>query len=222
MKPFRPNNILILSLMAFFLTSQLTYAAEDGFSSLTTRLNIVGSNGTPTNDVLGVGLIGHYKFSDDWYLGIGLDYSPEFDFERTPKLVGLQQDTSLATIDATGDQMLISAFAERRYPNDTGDIEYFWSLGAGINEVDMNDVSGPLEGGGTFNISTKADTEFVIVSSVGIQQQFNSNWSGRYEFSVNRHFADWSLRDSISGNTGTIDDYSIIGLRLGLSYQFDQ
>ena len=164
--------------------------------------------------------MGHYQYSEAWYLGVAIDYSPSFDFERTAQSVGLQQDPNVDPIDAIGTHLMISAFAERRYPNSSGDIEYFWSLGAGINDIDMDDVQGPLAGGGSFNISTETDTELVIISSIGLQQKINKNWSARYAFSVDHHFADWKVKDNISGNTGSIDDYGIYGLRLGLGYQF--
>ncbi len=210
-------SILCLSLLSI---SSVSYSDNGEFVSLTPRLNLVGSSGKPTNDVLGIGLVGHYKFTDGWYLGVALDYSPEFDFEKTASRVGLKQDPNVADIDATGSLLQISAFAERRYPNDEGDIEYFWTLGAGISEVDMDDVSGPLEGGGRFDITTSTDTELVIAGSVGMQHRLSENWSGRYAFSIDHHFADWKLRDRNTGNTGSIDDFGIYGIRLGASYHF--
>jgi len=211
-----------ISLLGLFLISILnvSYADDGEFVSLMPRLNIVGSSGKPTNDVLGFGLVGHYQYSKEWFLGIALDHSPEFDFERTASRVGLKQDPNVADIDATGTLLQISAFVERRYPNDAGDINYFWTLGAGISEIDMDDVSGPLDGGGQFDITTKTGTELVIIGSVGLQQRINANWSARYAFSIDHHFADWKLRDRNSGNTGTIDDFALYGLRLGLTYRF--
>ena len=216
------NSRFILSLVPISLLtfSNISYSDNGEFVSITPRLNLVGSSGKPTNDILGFGLIGHYQYSKEWYLGVAIDHSPEFDFEKTAQRVGLQQDSNVADIDAIGSHLMISAFAERRYPNSSGDIEYFWSLGAGINDIDMDDVKGPLEGGGNFDISTETDTELVIVSSIGLQQKINENWSARYAFSLDHHFADWKVKDNISGNTGSIGDYGIYGLRLGLGYQF--
>ena len=220
MKRFRSKYSLLLLGIFLISFSNFSYAEDGEFVSLTPRLNIVGSSGKPTNDVLGLGLIGHYQYSKDWYLGVAIDYSPSFDFEKTASRVGLKQDSNEADIDAVGTQLMISAFAERRYPNSSGDIEYFWSIGAGINDTDIDDVKGPLEGGGTFNISTKADTELVIVSSIGMLHKINENWSGRYAFSLDQHFADWEIKDDVSGNTGSISDYGIYGIRLGVSYHF--
>ena len=49
---------------------------------ISTRVNIVGSSGKPTNDVLGVGISLHQRLDDDWYIGYNLDHSAKFDFER--------------------------------------------------------------------------------------------------------------------------------------------
>lgn len=220
MKYFQSRCFISILCISLFSISSISLSDDGEFVSLTPRFNIVGSSGKPTNDVLGLGLIGHYKYSDKWYLGVALDHSPEFDFERTASRVGLKQDSNVADIDAKGTLLQISAFAERRYPDDAGNIEYFWTLGAGISEIDMDDVSGPLQGGGNFEISTTTDTELVIVGSIGMQHRLSENWSGRYAFSIDHHFADWKLKDRVSGNTGSIDDYGIYGIRLGATYHF--
>ena len=220
MKNLQPRYYLTILFISFLSMSNVSHSDDGEFVSLTPRLNLVGSSGKPTNDVLGVGLIGHYQYSELWYLGVAIDYSPGFDFEKTARTVGLKQDPGVADIDAVGTHLMITAFVERRYPDSNSNFDYFWSLGAGINDINMDDVKGPLEGGGNFDINTKTDTEVVLVSSIGIHHKINENWSGRYEFSLDHHFADWEVRDEPSGNTGSIDDYTIYGLRFGASYHF--
>jgi hypothetical protein len=123
-------------------------------------------------------------------------------------------------IDAVGTSIAISGFIERRYPSESVKFQWFWNVGAGLASLDFDNATGPVQGGGTFDISTSADTEFLITSSVGILQRINQNWSASYRFSLDQHIADWTVTDSVSGNTAKIDDYAIYGLRIGLNYAF--
>ena len=195
-------------------------ASDSGGMELGGRLNIVGSDGTPTNDMLGYGLIGHYHLSNNWYLGLTLDISPEFDFEHTAAVVGVIQDPAVKVIDAVGTSSALTGFIERRYPGASGNFLWFWNVGAGFANVDFDNVTGPVQGGGTFDISTSAETEILLTGSVGLQQRIDENWSARYTFSLDQHFADWTVTDSVSGNTAKIDDYAIYGIRLGMNYRF--
>ena len=97
------------------LSTQNSYADNLGNYELSFRGNIVGGSGKPTNDVLGVGLSLHRKLSEDWFLGINLDYSPEFDFETPGDL--LRIDTA-SEVDAIGTMLMITAVGERRYKLD--------------------------------------------------------------------------------------------------------
>lgn len=200
------------------LSSQSLYADNSDRYELNFRGNIVGSHGKPTNDVLGVGLTVYRKLSDEWYLGINLDHSPEFDFETPGDLLGI--DTA-SEVDAIGTMITITAVAERRFELDSENWSGFWSLGGGINEVDLDDADGPIKGGGSYDIETSTDTELVLVASAGWIQQINRQWSARYAFTYEYHFADWEFRDKISGAEDTIDDYDLYGLRIGLDYRFD-
>jgi hypothetical protein len=127
---------------------------------------------------------------DNWYPGLNLDYSPGFDFERTAKIVGVTQDQSLPDIDAVGEHAMITVIGEKRFDLDPTSWEGwrgFWNLGIGVNNVDMGDVKGPAEGGGTFDITTKTDTATVIVGNVGLIQQLGEQWSARYSVGFEHH-----------------------------------
>ena len=52
--------------------------------------NIVGSYGTPTNDILGFGVALRRPLGDGWFVGINLEHSPVFDFEVPARIVGIQ------------------------------------------------------------------------------------------------------------------------------------
>lgn len=183
----------------------------------TPRLNIVAGDGEPSNDIPGIGLAIHRKISNEWYLGINIDHSPLFDFEDTAGLVdGLDED---GIVDADSSHTMITVVGERRYEMDSAGWTWFWNLGGGINEVDVDDVDGPLSGGGTYDIETDVDTETILIGNVGWIQRLGDTWSARYEITAEYHSADWEMTDKISGNTGDIDDYSVYGFRLGLTYR---
>lgn len=207
--------------VVFILTlSSTSIASEHNSMELGARLNIVGSDGTPTNDMLGYGLVGHYQLTQEWYVGFTLDISPKFDFERTAAVVGIIQDPAVKDIDSVGDSTALTGFIERRYPSESGSLQWFWNVGLGFANVDFDNASGPVQGGGTFDITTNADTETLITSSIGMQQRINDNWSARYAFSYDQHLADWTVTDNISSATAKVSDYGIYGIRVGMNYAF--
>lgn len=204
--------VLNLSLTPLSLSAESTNPYE-----ITARFNIIGSSGRPTNDVLGFGFTLHRKLSDDWYLGFNLDHSPEFDFERPSRIVGI---SSVGEVDAIGTMTMLTVVGERRYALASEGWTGFWNLGAGINEVDLDDADGDVEGGGSYDIETDVDTEFVLLGSAGWMQQIGENWSARYAFTAELHSSDWDVRDKNSASTGSIDDYELYGLRIGMTYRF--
>ena len=201
--------------VAAFTSMELKASGEYEISG---RLNIVGSYGTPTNDVLGYGFSVHRRLNDDWFLGVNLEHSPEFDFEIPSRIVGIR---GTEQVDAVGSMTLLTVVAERRYLMESQKWSWFWNLGGGIAVVDMDDADGDRVGGGTYEIKTSADTELVIVGNLGLIQHLGKNWSARYELTSELHSASWDVEDRISGATGDIDDYEILGLRVGMTYGFD-
>jgi len=194
-----------------------TLAASDADYELTARLNLVGSSGKPTNDILGYGLTLHRRLDDDWYLGVNLDYSPKFDFERPADIVDIRSDLE---IDAVGSMLMVTVVGERRYALEAEGWTGFWNLGAGFAEIDMDDADGAIRGGGNYDIETDIDTEFILLASAGWMQQLGKHWSARYTLSAESHIGGWDVRDRVSGATGEIDDYAVYGLRIGMTYRF--
>ena len=43
--------------------------------------------------------------------------------------------------------------------SDNSNLDWFWSAGLGINSIDVDDASGPLQGGGNFNVTTTVSSE---------------------------------------------------------------
>ncbi len=199
------------------ITSPYLRAATGAEYELSGRLNIVGANGTPSNDILGFGVILHRKLSDDWYLGFSLENATDFDVERPNEELDID---SVSETDALGTMNMFTVVAERRYMLESEGWIGFWNLGAGIADIDVDDADGDVEGGGRFDIKIDADTEYVLIGSVGALQRLGEHWSARYEATLEQHFADWEIEDRVSGRTDSYDDYTVYGLRVGFNYRF--
>ena len=184
---------------------------------LSGRLNIVGANGTPSNDILGLGVILHRKLSDEWYLGFSLENATDFDVERSNEELNID---SVGEVDGLGTMNMVTVVAERRYMLDSEGWIGFWNLGGGIADIDVDDADGDVEGGGKFDIKIDAGTETVLIGSVGAMQRLGEHWSARYEATLEQHFADWKIEDRVSGKTDSYDDYTVYGLRVGMNYRF--
>lgn len=192
-------------------------AETDGLYELSARLNIVGASGKPSNDILGFGVILHRKLSDEWYLGVSLENATDFDVERPNEELDID---SVSETDALGTMNMITVVAERRYALDSPNWTGFWNLGGGIADIDVDNADGDVEGGGRFDIEIEADTEYVLIGSVGAMQRLGEHWSARYEATLEQHFADWDIKDNITGRTDSYDDYTVFGLRIGMNYRF--
>jgi hypothetical protein len=184
------------------------------------RLNIIGGTGKPTNDVLGFGVFGRYRLNDRWAVGLGVDVSDEFDIERTPSLVGLERDPDAPVVDSKGSSEGLNAWVERRYGGDDRRLQWFWTVGAGVNSVDVEDQAGPLAGGGTFDVAIDAGTELVASASLGLRVRLGECFLFEPALRLDQHFADWTLTDRVSGATASIDDYLLRGVHLAFAYRF--
>lgn len=217
MKRLKLNLVRRLALLILVSTSPLATGAGHAEYDLTARVNIVGSSGKPTNDILGYGVTLQRKLDNGWYLGLNLDYSPRFDFERPSEIVDIKSDLE---IDAVGSMLMITLVGERRYALESRGWTGFWSVGGGFAEIDMDDADGAIRGGGTYAIETDIDTELILIASAGWMQQLGRHWSARYTFSAESHIGGWDLRDRVSGRTGEIDDYAVYGVRIGMNYRY--
>ena len=104
--------------------------------------------------------------------------------------------------------------------SDSQKFNWYWSAGLGFNSIDVDDVSGPLNGGGNFTIKTTTDTETVIGLKAGIKQHLSDNWNMNYAIRANHHFADWTVTDTVSNTTAKIDDYGLYGVLIGVEKRF--
>ncbi len=207
----------VLALVAMVLPTVSLAGTDDANYELTARLNLVGATGTPSNDILGYGLIVHRRLSDDWHLGVSIEHSPEFDVERPNELLDID---STSETDAVASMTMLTAVAERRYALGEGNWTGFWNLGVGIASIDADNAKGDVEGGGRFDIEVDADTETVLLGGAGFIQRLSESWSARYEATIERHLADWTVTDRVSGASDSYGDYTVSGVRLGVNYRF--
>lgn len=183
------------------------------------RFNVLAGDGEPTNDVLGYGLVGRWHLNDLWSVGVGLDHSPEFDVERTPRLLGIEQDPTLEDIDSTATSTGVRAWVERRYAR-PGRLEWFWGVGAGADSIDVDDVAGRDAAGHDFVIRADAGTELHVGALAGLRFRMGRSWYGEAALRAEQHFADWKLTETITGRTATVDDYLLTGIHFALSRRF--
>ncbi len=190
-----------------------TLQAQQGFTDFGMRGGVELGDGIPANDIISYGIYTHYQFSNGFLLGLALDISG-YDFEGPAQIVGVTQNLSLKTIDASAQATNITAWYEQRGAS------WYWRAGLGVGIVDVDDVSGPVQGGGTFNIKTDASTEYLLLGGVGYRYKFNQNWGLDSYFGLNHHIADWKVRDTVSGRTGTVGGYTDYSIQLGIDYSF--
>jgi hypothetical protein len=215
-------NKILRSAQCFTLASVLAllipveaYADSDRFA-IGGRFNALAADGEPANDMLGVGVYGYYRLKENWFVGVALDAS-DFDFERPHKILGL----SAKTVDADASSTTVSAWIERRYDRPGKRLDWFWGAGLGFSSVDVDDVTGPTDAGGTFNIKTDVDTETVLLGSIGYRYPFaNSQWSLQGALRIEQHLADWEVFDRVSGRVDNIDDYTVKGIHFGIERSF--
>lgn len=195
-------------------------AAAEGAFDLGARANVLVGNGEPTNDMLGYGIFARFRVSEGWRVGVGVDHAPEFDVEGVAALVGQAQDPAAEVIDAKASSTVVRAWLERSYPGASRRFEWFWTVGAGVGNVEVDDVSGPRAGGGTFTVDTDAGTEIVAAASLGLRWFFVRRVAVEVAGRLDYHFADWNLEERVSGATSTVEDYLVTGGHVGLTYRF--
>jgi hypothetical protein len=183
------------------------------------RLNLSLADGEPANDIPGYGVVGHWRPNERWALGLALDVA-EYDFEEPAKLLGIVQDPAVEVIDAKADGTALSLWFERTLgaPGPRG--HWFWGAGVGFAAVDVPDARGPVAGGGTFDVETDAGTEIVASLLAGRRFRFGERTALDFTLHLDQHFADWKVRDRISGRTGSVDDYFTYGGNLAFVWRF--
>lgn len=176
-------------------------------------------DGEPANDIpIPASLYLRRRLSGPWWARAGVELSSG-DFEKPHELVGVTQDPDQADIDADAEYLSFLAWIERVHAWTPRD-ELFLQLGAGWTTVDVDDARGPTAGGGTFEVETDADDEILLSAGAGYRRRLWERWVVEVLFRYDHHLADWELRDTVSGSTGDVDDYSTWAILIGLGLGF--
>jgi len=212
------RSLLVFGILILALAT--TSKAEEKRFEIGSRVILVTAGGEPANDMISVGVYGEYRLAGgSWYVGGAIDqYS--YDFERPWKFVGLQQDTTVDVIDAPTDATVFSGWIGRESGRQDRRLWFFWTAGLGIGSPDVEDVTGPVAGGGTFDITTGPGSEIIVSATGGLRQRVGKRWSFQFALRADHHFADWKVVDQISGSTGTVDDYTGLGANLSVGFRF--
>jgi hypothetical protein len=213
--------VAVVFLVALALTGSAD--AQERRFDLGVRFDALTAGGEPANDMLGLGVFGRYRLDDRWRVGLGIDYS-EFDLERPALIVGLPADFSGGVVDGAATSTTLSVWLERVYGAGRAR-EWFWTAGFGGAAIDVDDVTGPLEGGGAYTLSTSFDGELgveeVLVSvSGGLRLRVGGRSAVEIALRADQHIADWEVVDQVSGATGRSDDYLARGVTVGWVSRF--
>ena len=192
--------------------------AEESFD-LGLRAGITLADGEPANDIPGFGLFGHWRLNERWQLGFALE-TAEYDFEQPARLVGIRQDPSANVVDAKAEGTTVSAWLERLWGPPGARGHWFWGAGIGLASIDVPDARGPAAGGGLFDVETDAGTEVVASLLGGRRVELGERWALDLTLHLDQHFADWKVRDRVSGRRGAVDDYFTYGGSVGVAYRF--
>lgn len=193
--------------------------AEDLKFEVGLRGNVLLGDGVPNNDVLGYGVIARYRLNDGWFIGAGID-AYAYDFERPWRVVGLEQDPNIGTIDASTTNTVFNGAFGRLYNETDQGLDWFWTLGVGYSSPTVDDVSGPTDTGGTFDMTFDVGSEIHLMATLGSSYNFSSNWSASFAARIEHHFMDVLVTDRVSGNSEKIDSQSPLGAYLSLNYRF--
>jgi len=201
-----------------FLVCFSEVKAQDVFH-IGVRANLVTAGGEPANDILSYGLQARYRLNERWLIGAALDEA-EYDFELPLVVLGLEQDPGAEPIDATVSSTMISGWVERELGRNGSSTRWFWTAGAGVAEPDVDDLTGPLLGGGVFALTTDAGSEVIVSLSGGVRRNVGSHFSLEFALRADHHISEWDVRDRVSGRTGKTGDYTGLGAHGGFGFRF--
>lgn len=178
---------------------------------------VIVSEGVPSNDMMGFGLVGRWELRDSWHLGVGFD-SVTFDYETPYRVLGID---STEQIDPSNEFSRISLLVERRYERPASPWSWFWTAAVGFASIDVGENAiGTTPSGGSFNVATTADDEVHVFAGAGLRRSFGEHWALETALTIQHHTTDYQLVDLVSGATGSIGSHTPYGLTLGVSYGF--
>ena len=195
--------------------------ADDSPWSLGLRAGMSAASGVPSNDSINMAIAVRYALAGGRHAGVAIE-SMDFDYERPWRVVGREQDTAVEPddIDSKATSTLFTLFYEQVHGSAGARWQPYWGVAFAVASPDTPPVSGPAQGGGTFDVHTDAGTEYIPGVRAGLRWNLGAGWAADFSASINHHFADWKVEDRQTGNTGRVDDYTHYGAQLGMVYRF--
>lgn len=213
------NNSIAYLFSLGALIAPLVHAEDEPQNEYGLRANVLLGDGTPANDILGIGLIGRRYLDHGWFIGGSLD-TYAYDFERPAALLDITQDPDSAVIDADAKATVLGGFLGREYGDANTGFRWFWTLGLGAGTSSVNDLRGAVDGGGTFDLEFDTGTDIQLMSTLGTSWYFSSKWSASFTARFEHHFTDIRITDRVSGATRSIDSQSPLGGYVSINYRF--
>lgn len=219
MKVVSASSLYCSTLLILGATSVIPAMAQERQFEVGPQVLILASQGEPSNDMAGAGVIVGWHWKDDWYFGASID-DVSFDYERPQFALGISQPAELKPIDGSNSFTRVSGWIERRYERD-GKWDWFWGAGLGYASISADSsVTGPTASGGTFNIVTNASDEIHLMMRTGLRRSLGDRWAFTGTFHLEHHLTDYKITDTISGASGKIGPHTPVGLSATFSYRF--
>ena len=215
---FLSINTIVCTIFLILFPVTVVHADEPQYE-IGLRANVLLGDGKPANDILGVGLIGRHYRDNGWFVGGNVDIYA-YDFERPASFLGISQDPNVDVIDADATSTVLAGFMGREYGDAGASWRWFWSMGLGVGFGDVDDVSGPIDGGGAFDLQFDRGTEIHLQGAFGGTWYFATHWSASFTGRVEHHFMDVTITDQVSGAKTSISSQSPVGASLSLNYRF--
>lgn len=191
--------------------------AAEGDWSFGLRTSLMWSDGEPIGDIMAGGVVATREM-DGWRLGMALDLS-SWDAEHPAETIGITQDPAFETVDAAVDEMDISVWMERELGGDD-DLRWIYILGLGIASTDVANATGPVQGGGTFDIAIETGIEPFVLAGLGLRMPFGEGWELSSDFEARYRAMNWELVDQNSPARGEIGNELLFGFTLGVAKRF--
>ena len=207
------TRIAIATAVALVSTPRFAAATEARPWSAGYRFELLTADGRPANDMMGSGAFLRYPISADWLVEGAVSYY-EYDFEDPQRILGFA-GTLVEDADSRTRSTVVSMRMERSWKCRFELLLPLAFAGLGMGYAVVDDRSGAADGR-RFDIDSEGGIETIPACGVGVRYVRNG-WSADAGVKMERHFADWNLKDRLSGAEGEVGSYTSWGCWAGLS-----
>lgn len=205
------------AILLFASAPRLIHAQEDSNWDAGANVYLLfGSVGTRTGDVGGYGGFVRYHYNDHWVQRVGVDFY-RYDLE-TP--------IDATEINDTGDPVDSLTIVWRFHT----DLEYhfrpgmkwdpYFAGGVGYYSIHAPDIDGPTPGGGRYELEIDTPGTVGLMAAAGSDWRIGNALSLGLVAMFQQTFADYEVKEKISGETGTINPFAVVGVTAPLTVHF--